>query len=318
MPILAAPYQPPAPPAQVDWSGINAMTWTGWDGSVWDLTGRSGGVSLQAGARGHGKPKADRFTSVSPALPGSTYRGHRVLEREVFWPLRLFSDAGSQAWMDYDRAFWNTMRRDRLGAWDVVQPNGQSRRLWLRFEDDGDPAPDTLPSLIGWARYGITLVAEQPFWEGQVVGQPFTTAEPVDFFDADGSPDFHISSGSQVSTATITNPGDTDAYPIYTIESGITDPDTGVVTGSIASAGAGYNGNNVTFGAIASGQKRIVDTRPDRLTVVNQSGADRWVDLDPGSQFDAPIPPGVQPLSLSIVGQGTITVSLQPLYERAW
>jgi hypothetical protein len=310
VPILAAPYAPPDTAALVDWSGIDSMTWTGHDGTVWDLTGWTGGVSLQAGARGFTMPPLDRFANASAALPGSHWRGWRAQDREVFWPVRVFSDAGSQAWVEYDRAFWATMRPDKVGVWQVVQLSGEARRLSLRFVDDGQAAFATLPALVGWTVYGITLVAEQPFWEGDTIARTWAVDDPTPFFGgvANGSgPTFYISSGSQVTNAQISNPGDVDTYPIYT------------AVGPFTSLSVGYAGNLVTLGSVASGQTRIVDTRPDHLTVVDQNGVDKWSELGSSAQFGAPIPPGDPvPLSLSMVGAGSITASITPRFYRAW
>ena len=76
----------PAPPGGgASVAGV-AMTWTGGDGSSWDLTRRSDGVWLMPGFRGLRMPPLDRFVSDSPSVDGSRWRGNRVLEREVFWP----------------------------------------------------------------------------------------------------------------------------------------------------------------------------------------------------------------------------------------
>lgn len=314
----------------MDWSGISAMTWTGFDGSVWDLTGWTGGVSLQAGVRGFTMPPLDRYANASPALSGSRWRGWRARDREVFWPLRVFSDAGSQAWIEYDRAFWKTMRPDRLGVWEVVQLSGEARRLSLRFADDGQQSFDTLPSLLGWTTYGITLVAEQPYWEGDAIARTWAVDDPTPFFGGAivasagygaggygtaaygdpavvGGPPFYISSGSAITSAAIDNPGDVDTYPVYTI------------VGPTTSVSVGYAGNVVTLGTIAAGAVRIVDTNPDKLTVTDAAGVDKWSELTSAADFGAPIPPGESvPLSLTLVGTGSVTVSITPRYYRAW
>ena len=308
MPILASPFQVVAPlDVAASWPGISAMTWTGWDGSEWDLLG-SNGVALTAGARGMSMPPVDRFTSTSPALAGSRWRGSRTLEREVFWPLFVYNDGGSQAWVEHDRAFWRTMDPTRPGLWSVTHPDGTIRTLVCRFVDDGDGVFDRDPSAAGWAVYGVTLVAEQPYWQGTPVTQTWKTVSPVSFFGAgSGGPPFTISPGSSLAKASINNPGDVDAYPLYTI------------TGPVDSVSVGYAGNVVQLGAIADGQTRIVDTRPDRLTVKDQNGVDRWSELGASANFDAPLPPG-NPISLSLamVGAGTVTASIIPLYYRAW
>ena len=48
--VYGVPYEPPAP-ANVERVGVQD-TWIGWDGSTWDLTGRTGGVHFRPGVRG--------------------------------------------------------------------------------------------------------------------------------------------------------------------------------------------------------------------------------------------------------------------------
>lgn len=311
MPIVIAPEETTPPPV-AQWPGLAAMTWTGHDGSQWDLLG-SAGLCLTDGLRGLHMPNIDRYVNTSPALAGSRWRGSRTAEREVFWPLLVWSDAGSQDWLEYDRAFWATMRPDATGVWEVRQPDGRARRLSCRFVDDSDHSTSWDPTRRGWDVYGVRLVAEQPFWEGDPVTRTWNNPAPTPFFGGvtgGKGPLFYISSGSTVISASVDNPGDVDAYPVYTVDTS---------GGAVDSVSVGYAGNTVDLGPIPAGQKRIIDTRPDRLTVVDQNGADKWSDLTGDPEFDAPIPPGESvPLSLSMVGSGTVSLSLTPLYYRAW
>jgi len=310
MPIVIAPEEVVAPPVETAaWPGFAAMTWTGQDGSEWDMMGSSG-IYLGMGVRGLTMPPVDRFVSTSPALAGSRWRGARTLERDVFWPLLMWSDEGSEAWVQHDRAFWSTMRPDTTGVWTVRQPNGLARSLRCRYVDDSDHATEIDPTGSGWEVYGIHLVAEQPYWEGDPVTRTWTNDAFVPFFGGSAgakAPSFFISSGSSLVSATVSNPGDVDAYPVYT------------VTGPVDSVSVGYAGNTVSLGAVPAGQQRIIDTRPDRLTVTDANGVDKWSELTGDPQFDAPIPPGESvPLSLSMVGSGTVSLTLTPLYYRAW
>jgi hypothetical protein len=309
VPIIAAPYDPPAAAVVASpWTSFAAMTWTAPNGDMWDLKGAPwspSGVVLQRGARGLGMPPSDRFTTKSPAIAGSRSRGYRTDEREVIWPLKVFQDGGSTEWMRYDRAFWSTMAPDRTGVWTVTHPDGQTRSLTLRFVNDGNDTAPVDPMLVGWALYGITLVAEQPYWEGTPLVRSWKASAPVSFFGA-GAPSFYISSGSTFSTATIDNPGDVEMWPQW------------VLSGPITSAAVGVNGHIVQYAvAIPDGQYRIIDTRPDHLTIVDQAGADRLADL--GQAEFAPVPAGASvPLDISVVGAGTVTMIANPLYQRAW
>lgn len=330
MPILAAPATLTRPASvSASWSGLQAMTWTGWDGSEWDLLSPNSATLLMAGARGLNMPSLTDYTSESPAVDGTRFRGSRTNQREVFWPLLVYGDAGSQAWVEYDRAFWNTLRPGMSGVWTVTHPNGETRSLRCRFKDDGGQSYDVDPSLVGWAAYGITLVADQPYWEGPAVTRTWKPSAPTPFLGT-GGPPFTISPGSSLGKATMNNPGDVDAYPLW------------VLTGPIDSASVGMSGKVTEYQAgIAAGKTVVIDTSPDQQRVAEivappdalKVGSDEWSDylstavasgtdrvLNLGKvAFNAPIPTGKSvSLSLAVAGTGTVTAAIVPYYNRAW
>lgn len=302
--VFAAPFTPPPPPKS--WFGLG-MTWTGSDGVVWDLTTGEGGVVMMPGVRGLTMPPVTHHKSVYASVPGSRWRGYSVQDREVFWPIQVFNDLGSEEWILRDRAFWKTLAPNKTGIWTVTQPTGEKRTLRLRLRDDGDPVFSHDPSLAGWSNYGLTFDAEQPFWEGEggVVSKTFTPSSESNFFGTEGGTPFRISRSSTVTTALMNNPGDVEAYPTWTIE------------GPCTAATVGVGGVNITIPfAIATGQRLVINTAPSSQQAI-MAGTDRTADL--GTVNFAPIPPGVNViLSLSITGTGSITASITPRYFRAW
>lgn len=312
MPINAAPagaFAPPVGPpvAPVSWRGLT-LTWTGPDGVPWELTDPATGVFLTPdGVRGLTMPKTDRFSSVSPVVPGSRWRGHRVAERDVFWPLAVYSDQGSDAWLALEEAWWSTLRPDTVGAWTCSDGVHPPRTLWCRFVDDGDAALPRDPSLAGWQVYGINLVAEQPYWEGQPVVRSWVVPGASGFFDGPGI--VNISPGATIDTATMPNPGDVPARVIWT------------VTGPFTSVVVGVQGKTIAVPfAMTAGQSLTIDTREDRLTAVDGAGVDRTAQL--GAAAFVSVPPGdAVPLSLSMLGStsaSSVGAALTPLYYRAW
>lgn len=307
----AVPYMPPeiVYPA---WSGM-VMKWVGWDGSEWTISDLSQGVVLLSGVRGLNMPPTKRHTSTSPGLHGSRRRGWITDEREVFWPVKVFNDGGSDEWLAHERAFWRTMHPDKPGAWSVTQPSGETRTLTCVYDNDGGQEFDVIPSLTGWMNYGIYLAAEQPFWAGETISGAWAASAPVDFFGgASKGPAFNISSGSTFAQASLTNPGDVETWPVYTI------------VGPCTAANVG--GVSVPF-AIPAGKAVRIDTAPGPLSqtalygdwvggqVVNT--VDRTRDL--GTINFAPVPAGGEkPLSISMTGAGQIIAEITPLYFRAW
>lgn len=321
--VYGAPYRPPAPAAPA-WSGLK-MRWTA-KGTEWALTDPSTGLFLKPGIRGLGSVATTRHFTESPAVAGSRFEGASFLDREVFWPVHIYSDTGSTDWMVRDRAFWATMDPEDTGVWTVTHPDGNHRTLRLRFLSDGDKVRDQDPMKSGWDSYGITLVAEQPFWVGTPEVRSFAGVEtPPPFFGNDG-PVVNIAPGYSVSNATIDNPGDVESYPRWYIEGPATS----------ASVGVGGMVVNVPF-EIGEGKTLVIESDPDLIGAtlydVAPGAAAKPSDRVPGvdlinpvdktpalGEADfAPIPAGAQvPLSLTLLGSGKVEALLPSLYRRPW
>jgi hypothetical protein len=284
------------------------VAWFGADGSVWDLADPDGGVVLTPdGIKGMGMPGFDRYTSQSPSRAGSRYRGSRTQERDVFWPIFVWSDTSSVDFLARDGAFWQSLRPDVPGTWQITQPDGTTRSLDCRLVDDSDNAYTLDPSLGGWATYGISLVADdQPYWYGQSIERVFSPSATRNWLVDDASGVFYISPGGSTSSASMPNLGDVNAWPTWTVDGAIGGAVLGVASGSII------------VPAISAFDRWIIDTRPDQMTAFDVNGADRSSELvwDP-----APIPPGQSvPLTTTLIaptGSASVRCKLTPLYFRA-
>lgn len=302
----------PAPGGGTAWGELE-VSWTGWDGSRWVLSSPTSPVWLTPdGCRGLNMPPIDRFTSVAPAVAGSRWRGYRVEERPVFWPIFLYGNSTAE-WRDVDRAWWRTMHPGATGVWTVAQPDGTRRHLTCRYADDNAHTFTRDPFPLGWAAYGIELVAEDPLWRGEPVRREFRAAAAEQFFGGNGGsgfgPPFHISPSTSPDEASVTHDGDEPAWAVWTLHGPF----------SSAAVGVGDSVVQIPFGRLA-GQSLVVDTRPDRLTVLDSDGGDRVDDL--GQVAFAPVPAGVEvPLTVTLAGETSATVvevEVEPLYHRAW
>lgn len=327
--MYGVPYIPPGPPPDL-WPGVQ-FVWTGWDGSRWTLCGAEG-VALLAGVRGLTMPPVDRYTKEAPAVSGSRYRGHRVLEREVFLPVSVFHDAGSQGWLDRDRAFNRTLWPDKTGTLSVTQPGdatspAERRSITLRCVDDGEGAWDFSPGLVGWHNYGLTFAAEDPWWLGEPVTRSFAAATQVPFFDPAGN-GVRISRENSFATASIPNPGDVDRWPVWWLAGPFTAAEVGVGSAKV----------NVPF-AVAAGQMLVVNTHPtsrtakqiaapgpslpieEQVALVESrlvTGTNKTRQLGATTKF-AQVPAGANAaLNVSLTGTGYVRTILTPAYYRAW
>lgn len=280
---------------------------TGWDGSEFDLSSVAGGVLLMRGGfRGWNMPPIERRSTVSPSVAGSRWRGYRVAEREVFLPLYVFHHGGSQAWTELDSALWRIFNPGKTLTLSFTRADGSTRTLRCRYADDGDPSYDMAPSQVGWMRYGVTCVAEDPFWKGEQEPRTFFDGADDDFYNSGAAPPYRISPANKMATANIDNAGDEPAWPVWTVR------------GPFTTVSVGIGNRLVTVTAnVAAGQSRTIDTSPAAQFLVDQAGVERNGELT-AINF-APVPAGTSvPLSVSMVGTGSVDVSLQPLFWRAW
>ncbi|MCC2031835.1 phage tail family protein [Microbacterium allomyrinae] len=280
--------------------------WVAWNGDTYSLSDWTSGIVLDnRGVEGLHFPQITKFSSTSHVVPGKRLRGWRAEARTVFWPIQIWSDAGSVEWLDRALRFFATLHPLREGRWRVGA-NGQWRELALTGVFDESHAYLMDPMLEGWAPFAVKLEAAHPFWTGKPVkAGPWGLSDGVDFIDPGGAPSFHVSAAASFSSAAITNPGDVDAYPIWTL------------VGPLPTVSVGIGGRviDVPF-SVADGETLRIDTDPRNVTAT-LDGADVTADL--GFQQFAPIPPGAQ-ASLDIVtsGAGAVSIELTPLYLRAF
>jgi hypothetical protein len=307
MVYLDIPAQPPISVENL-WTACQ-HTWTGWDGTEWDLSHGSSGLALQSGVRGIRNPPIIRYSGKAAAVDGSLWRGSVTDERDVFWPLKVFTDGGSQAWIDHNQRFWKTLDESRQGTWSITQPSGVRRSLKVRYTGLDDDSDDIDPGLFGWCVYGIQMVAEQPFWQGDTIRRTFAPPPITNtFFGGSGGggvgPPFYIGVGSSTDSASISNTGDVAVWPVWR------------VTGPTTSVTVGLAGHSIVFPmTIPDGQWIEINTAPTSQVALDQDGTDRTIQL--GAVDFAEIPQGANvPLSISMTGTGSVSCTVVPLFKR--
>lgn len=286
------------------------ITWTGWDGSQWDL--RTGDVRLtNGGIEGLMSFKFDSFTTDSAARDGQRFQGWRAGPRSVLLPVLLGrGDMTELDWLATERAWWRTMRPGQYGTLTVTGPDGGVRQIKLRFVDDGGHAHAIDPTRKKLTGYALNMIADDPYFYGP---NPWSltfapSAEQPSFFST-GSV-FGIASSFTADGATLTNPGDVDAYPVYELAGPLTafkiTNDKAVLSG------------NITVGAT---QKLVIDNSPVMQTAYLYNANGTYTNVLPQlTSFGfGSIKPGTDiKLGVLLTGTGTLTVSGQPRYFKAW
>lgn len=295
---------PGTSPVESPW-GKTRHLFHGWDGSVWDMTdGKDGVFLMPVGIEGMGMPDIENYTFNSPVVHGVEWEGWRATGRECHWVVGVF-EKSSVAWLKQVRAFWKIFRPGKTIRWEIILPDATRFNITLRFKNDHTSVYARDPVKLGWGIYGITCFAEQPFWEGTPIEQrwePEGTAS--DFYGPTGfAPDFIIADGAPLETATVSNPGDVEAWAKWT------------ASGPFTAATIGLEGYSVTLPQTQEGDIWVLDSDP-RNPTATLNGVDNMTVL--GSFDFAPIPPGEDvELSLTMDGVGTVTAQFTPLYFRS-
>lgn len=295
---------PVAPPLFNPWSRVRHL-FHGWDGSVWDVSdGRNGVYLMPEGIEGMGMPTIENYVNQSPVVHGSEWQGWRANPRDVHWAIGVFEDS-SVDWLEMKTEFWRLFRPGKTMRWEVILPNNERYSLTVRFKSDDRSVYARDPVKLGWAIYGITCFAEQPFWEGATQSRIWYPGTDEDWYgNGDGTgPDWVISSFADIGNAHIDNLGDVDAYMRWEL------------TGPFSSATVGLNGMTTTVGSTLEGEVVILDTDPTNLTAT-RDGEDIMTTL--GAFEYEPVPPGTNiELGLGMTGTGSIAAHFTPRYLRS-
>lgn len=309
MPILVSTADVSTVVAAVEAFRGSSLTWTDPNDEEWDFSDPTGGVvALNSGIGGLGMPTLTRYTSTAPGVAGARWKGFRVEEREVTLPLLVWSDTSDVEFLERDRALWAGFLPDKTGVLRFTTPDGKSRALTCRLSSDNSDSTYYSPTRMGWHEYQVSLVADDdPLWRGPVERWTFQAGDTEPFFSPTGGV-LTISPSQTLGDAQVTNRGDADAWPVWS------------VTGPADTLSLGVGGGAVTINqAIAAGQTVDIDTRPSSMSITDQDGND----MTGVAQWRAlPCPPG-DPVDLSITAAGTstatrVTMQLTPGYYRAW
>jgi hypothetical protein len=313
MPLIAKPATAPQPtptPVPIVAAPVPLrLVYIDPDGQEWFLTDRSSGVVATACA-GIAGPQPS-LTAVNLPGGGGIAQFYRSTTRPIV--VGLFVEASTQddflALMDrLARAFWNERRGEPApGTLVVARPDGSSRQIPVICTDGADQSDDDRSkSGLTWSTFTLTFQALDPLWAD---AEATTTEFAV--YSVTGVPPMppvQLAPAGLLGQTSITNEGDADAYPVWTI----TGPGEPTITNTTTGRSFGLS---VTLG---SGETVTVDTRPTMQSAVDGDGDDRWGDLVKSSPRDLwPLVPGVNSLDLSMSGSGTGS-KIALSYMRRW
>lgn len=287
------------------------LIWRGWNGDEWILAGdRNAGTFIeQDGLGGLLEPPVQHYFSENTGN-GSTYQGHRHPARTVTVPLFVWAETPSKMRAE-DARFRATLRPEKTAVLIVQQPDGARRYLTLRYLSGAEGAFSGETYGKNWMSHSISLIAEDPFFYGEPVTRTFTGVEPVDFYNGGTAPNYIISEADTIGSAKVINEGSEPAFVTWTIHGAMTE-----FTG-------GWPGGTIHLPiALTDVEELTVYTDPEDGRIIDQTGANRWLELlDEDIQF-GPLPAGTETeLAITIEdGDESTQVALSwiPTFRSAW
>ncbi|MEU8948782.1 phage tail domain-containing protein [Streptomyces sp. NPDC048489] len=280
---------------------------TGFINSHWPA------MMLQPGAVGLDMPPFEIFSDDSPNLDGSIYRGHRAAAREILLPVFIYG---------IDRSSMKRLKRQISSALNprngfavltFMESDGVIRRLTCYYKGGMEGAEGQDTSGFRWVSYGIQLTALDPWFYGEdevAASWSFGTAQPMlgKFLPLTIGKG-ETSSGKLV----VTNPGDIEAWPVWTLKGPIQSfklkgPD-GKATFQIPAPAGGGN-------AVAAGRTLTVDCRPGFKTLLDDQGNNYFPQLSANPSLWS-LPSGTSTIDATLVsgsGSPSVTLTFTPRY----
>ena len=312
MPLLASGLGSPVgpPPVTAPKAVPLRVAYVDPDGETWAWSARQG--ILVTSVTGLGSPAAG-LTSL--ALPTGDLLAQSVTPggKQIVIGLYVWDDDQS-ALLDRIDAIARSLWHERAGlpaAGTIVieRPGGTSRQIDVMCTSGTEQTEDTdtQDAYQRWTTYGLTFQPMSPYWQDDTDTTQVFRAAPSDAGILPLLP-VKLSPSVVLGETSITNNGDADAWPVWTI----TGPGTPTITNTTTDRSFGLDA------ALSEGEVVTVDTRPGSVSAVDDDGDDRWSDLVKSSPRDLwQLVPGVNELNLQMTGSGDGT-SIQLAYRRRW
>ncbi|EPD63183.1 phage tail domain-containing protein [Streptomyces sp. HGB0020] len=327
MPLITAPVVTPpdtgggGTPVPLPEIGFATATYTDPTGTVWRLTDdQAGYFTLADGVSGLGAAPYDLTTDAQPR-GGARLRHAQPQPRAIVWPLYVYGSTHVefvQRWRALASAFTRTLRLNpdgtrTPGVLEIARPDGSSRRIKVYYQE-GFEGQGKQGTGIASDSAVITLWCEDPYWVDPVtVTVHRETGTLSDFF----VPYPTVSSSQVLGSTTVTNPGDVEVWPVWTI----TGP-ASLITFTNNDTGESFtvdpNATEIGHGNLLAGEQVTISTDPP--TVRYQDGSN-WVGaLNWPAAALWGLAPGSNAVTFQLDGSGpgsAVDLTFNPRYETA-
>ncbi|MFD0853931.1 phage tail protein, partial [Actinomadura adrarensis] len=181
---------------------------------------------------------------------------------------------------------------DVPGTLTVEAPDGSRRSIAAFYNGGLDGEEDPMDDLMLCSQVfpRLEFLALDPYWTGGTVSDQWKADAGTPWF---GPLPLRLSPSQVLGNVTVDLPGDADAYPVWTI----TGPGVPIIQNVTTGRGFEFRGD----APIDAGRTVTIDTRPDRLTVLDDLGNDLYASLEPFPDMWS-LEPGANELQVELTG----------------
>lgn len=253
-------------------------------------------------------PKIEFQSEASPGQSGEFFRDVKHGAREFLLPFDVVGTSESDLRVQMRNMVASMDPKRGSGRVRITSPVGDQREITCRVAS-GLEGTETLGEQSGptWHRFPATFMAFDPYWyDISPQSQTFEIVDMPPFF-----PIFPISltESELLVDSEVVNTGDVEAWPIWTI----TGP------GSVIRLENLTTEKFISFplGALESGQKLYIDTRPGVKSVLLEDGVSAYVAMSMDSSLWE-LKRGSNEIRLSMTGMDAEVSSLDLSYHRRY
>lgn len=283
--------------------GTMNATFTDPTGVEWPLSdiGEDRGYFTTSQVAGWG---ALAFEYTTDPIPrgGESVRNIRAQAARITWPLHIYGTTYLEFTDRYRalrRAFLSTVHRQTPGVLKVARPDGTARQINVFYEDGfaGEAGENWR-----YANPVLTLYAPDGYWSDVTPTTVLRSYSPgVNFL----SPFPSVSSSQVIGNTTITNNGDVEAWPTWTV--------TGPMTALTATNNTTGRSFILTTTLLSGEQATITTFQP---TVRGNSGQNLVGSLNWPTAYLWELIPGDNSVTFTVGGSGTGTKIQLDYYAR--
>lgn len=271
------------------------------DGDVLELSDLPGVRAL--GDSGLEMPPTAMVEDLVPGQPGAQLRDVRIGVRDAVLPFYLNDTTDLRGLLRSLAQRMNPQRGD--GRLRHTAVDGTSRDLICRYSGGLEGSRVSGQAGPNWRRGALMFRAHDPFWYDTDPATTTYTTGTASTFLGTFLP-IHLASDTVLGEQTVTNDGDVETWPVWTIAG----PATAITL------------TNVTTGAVIDlpitltvGQSVTVDTRPFRKTVRRDDGTNLYGQLAAGSALWS-LPEGASTVNVEVSGSTADSFVTLVYYRR--